>query len=217
MPDQDELETQRVRLKSNGDIVHGSGTNEILVAHYDRTSGRLEFTTRKHSIDFYTQCTSRIGSTNKGTESSNLVIRSVGVKGEPVADLKKIPKRPQMGPHGDAGEETVAWFLEYNLPEAIVRYGIYTDADGRPIKRRVKRLVVETVDLRASHEDKHLEWHNVGEGQEKAPVMNEGYYIEKDSAIIARRATPLTFMPQEVVGGWKPAEDWEETTVGGEA
>lgn len=217
MPDDNELETQRVRLKSNGDIVHGNGTAEILVAHYERSTGRLEFTTRKHSVDFYTQCTSRIGSTNKGTESSNLVIRSVGVKGDPIIDPKKIPKRPPMDQKGDAGEATVRWFLDYNLPEAIIRYKIYTDAEGKPVLKPVRRLVVETVDKRATHEDKQLKWQPIGEGEEKAPVMNEGYYIEHDKAIIAQRATDLTFQPQEVVGGWRPDEEWENVTTGGEA
>jgi len=47
----------------------------------------------------------------------------------------------------------------------------------------------------------------------KAPVTIEGEWIEDKKGIIARRATRLTFTPNEVVGGWQPDDDYESSQI----
>ena len=204
-------DTLKVVLKRSGDLTIKEDGQDTIIAHYEQKSGYLEFTTKENSVRFYNQVTTRLGTVSNGTLPSTNVIRSIGIKGERRPDMANAPKRPRMGPLGDAGEEVVQWYLTYDLPQAIVRYGIYCDDKGQPIKKKVRRVLESTSDLRESHTDDEIDAVKDGPGtKSKAPVKRERELIEKDDGIIARRATALTFVPQEVVGGWQPDDDFEE-------
>ena len=213
MPDEStELTEAQVRLKKTGDLVQRIDGTEVVVAHYDRASGHLEFATKEASVKLYQQVTARIGTVNQGKEPSGLIIRSFGVKGEARSDVAHAPRRPKLGPLGDASEDVVEWYLKYDMPQAIIRYGIFTDKDGNPIRRPVRRVLESTVDARDEAEDDQLPWiKKGGKGtQEKTPVYREQEVVNKPDGIIARRATQLTFAPNEVVGGFSADDDFDD-------
>lgn len=202
-----ELTESKVRLKRDGTLCQMIEGKENKVAHYDRTTGRLEFETKEYATKLYQQVTARIGTVSNGTQQSGLVIRSFGVKGEKPVDTAGIPKRPRFGPLGDATPEVVEWYFEHNLPEAILRYGVYTDAKGKPIRKDVRRVLESTVDRRDQTDDT-LPWTKTGnKTQDKVPVAREHEVITAKNAIIARRATSMTFTPNEVVGGFAVDDD----------
>jgi hypothetical protein len=198
-------DTTKVKLRANGDLTITEEGQATIVAHYDKKTGVLEFASQAFSEKYYHQVTARIGSVAKGTEVSGLSITRIGIMGLKAAVDKDAPEQPNPEdyPLGDADEAVVQWMLDYDLPQAIARYGIFCDAKGKPIKKKVRRIVVTTVDNR-NLDDSDLEPFKQGKSQVKGPVMNEGELIERDSAIIARRATALTFTPSEVVGGFRP-------------
>lgn len=218
-----ELASQRVKLKKNGDLVQENEGVERVVAHYDKESGHLEFATREDSVKLYQQVTAKIGSVNKGTQPSGNIIRSIGLIGEAKPSPSKV-KRPKLGADGDAAYEQVKWYVDNDLPQAIIRYGIYTDAEGKPIRRHARMVMEETTDTRATVEDDDLPWvKKEKKSREKGPVAREVRIIEDKKAIIARRATnmgpegeaPLTFTPAQVVGGFD-VEDFDPADVAAE-
>jgi hypothetical protein len=204
-----ELTAEPVKLRKDGTIVQAQDGKDVVVAHYSRETGHLEFETKEGSVKLYQQVTARIGTVSKGTQPSGLVIRTIGVKGEKRPDLAGIPKRPKMGKLGDCTPEVVEWFFEYNLPEAIIRYGVYLDNKGKPVRKDARRLVKTIVDNREL-EDDQLEWVKQGKNtQAKAPVSEQGELVEAKNAIIARRATHLTFTPKEAVGGFELEDEMD--------
>lgn len=217
MSEQSEAEKAKVILRKNGDLtIIDSEGKDHAVANYNEKTGHLEFASKEESVKYYNQVVARIGTEGKGTEISGRTIRSFGVKGEKRADLKTVPKRPKMGPLGDSAEDIVAWFLAYDLPQAIVRYGLYLDDNGQPVRKKVRRVLENTVDNRELDD---VDLQAVKDGRSstvKAPVNREYGVVEKSDGYIARRATALTFTPSEVVGGWQPDQEFEDAQVGGE-
>lgn len=196
-----ELTADKVELSKNGDLTQTQDGKKVVVAHYEKSSGYLEFATKEASAKLYQQVIARLGTVNKGRDVSTNIVRSFGVKGEKRVDLSAIPKRPKMGPLGDCTNEVVEWYFEHNLPEAIIRYGVYTDQNGKPIKRNVQRKSMETIDQRGL-EDSDIETVKNGKTFSKSPIRQQGYIDQFDNQIIARRSTHMTFTPQEVRGGF---------------
>lgn len=203
-----------LKFRKNGDLTLSEDGSPILIAHYDQKTGHLEFTTKEYSVKYYNQCTACIGTVSEGKEVSGLVIKSIGLKGGPAFKTDKTaPKKPKLGPLGDSAEDIVGWYLEYNLPEAIVRYGLFLDEDGKPVRRTVRRVIENSVDMR-NMEDDDIPWVKDGnKTKTKAPVTREREVIEVKNAYIARRATALTFNPNEVVGGYEPDDDFESVSA----
>lgn len=210
-----ELTAAKVVLRKNGDLVQSIDGADVVVAHFYRTSGHLEFATKEASVKLYQQVIARLGTVNKGMDPSGVMVKSFGVKGDPVPDLAKLPKKPKMGPLGDCTPEVVEWYFEHNLPEAIIRYGVYTDAKGKPVRKNVRRTTVTIADRR-NEDDDSIEWVKKGKTSERAPVREEGEYIEEKNAIIARRSTHMTFTPKEVVGGFELEDDDMTPVEGGD-
>lgn len=196
-----ELTADKVELSKNGDLTQTQDGQKVVIAHFEKNTGYLEFTTREASVKLYQQVIARLGTVNKGKDPSTNVVRSFGVKGEKRVDLKSIPKRPKMGELGDCTKEVVDWYFEHNLPEAIIRYGVYTDENGKPIRRNVERKSMEMIDQR-EFDDSDIENIKTGRTASKAPVRQQGYRDQYDNQIIARRSTHMTFTPQEVRGGF---------------
>lgn len=217
MSDQDvELASVKLVMRKTGDLVLPDGTNDILVAHYDRAKSHLEFETKEYAVKYYGQSVSKIGTKNKGTEQSGLLIKTFGVKGEiATAVAKDAPPRPRMGKLGDCTPELVDWLYEYDLPQFIIRYGVYTDEKGNPVRRPARRLIKTVVDRR-NEDDDELQWVKDGKNtQTKAPVAIEGEWVEERKAIVARRATHLTFTPKEVIGGFDTGEEESQEQMQG--
>ncbi len=217
MSEVSDLDSIKLTLRKNGDLTVTEDGQQVVVAHYEPKTGHLEFMTKEGSARYYNQAVTRIGTVAKGTQVSSMVVRSMGVKGDTPKKIDpKAPKKPKLGRLGDAAEDYVAWMLKYDLPQAIIRYGIYVDENGDPIKKRVRRIVEHSVDNR-NLEDAQIQ--PVREGpntQSKGPVTRENELVDGDGEpqIIARRATALTFTPQEVVGGYQPEDDFEDNNAG---
>ena len=203
-----EAESAKVKLQTNGDLTITEDGVKTILAKYDKKTGVLEFSTKAFAENdkYRNQIISRICTVAKGTEPSGYQITRFTIKGVESTVAADAPEQPNPDNYveGDAHADVVQWFLDYDLPGAIARYGIFTDAKGNPIRKKAKRVVVTTVDNRQL-DDRDLPTYKQGKGEMKAPVANEGEEIIVDNAVIARRATALTFMPNEVVGGFKPA------------
>ena len=226
MSTETELEALSVKLRKTGELTVTDDGKDTVIARYDRASGHLEFETREYSSKFYNQVTARIGSVNRGTQPSGNVIRSITVKGDPKQEATG-GKRPKAGPEGDATPAVVDWYVKNALSEAIVRYGIYTDAAGKPLRKKVNRLVEVTIDDREIRKAPKVPVLEVGQSAEGGLVRREKRLVEVRSAIIARRSTRFEddpdvleglgveklealFLPQEVVGGWNPEDEMED-------
>lgn len=208
-----ELTTEPIRLLKDGLLVQKQDGLDVVIAKYSKDSGRLEFETKEYSVKYYQQVTARIGTVNKGTQPSGNKITSIGIKGEKF-EAPKV-KRPKMGKLGDCTPEVVEWFFKYNEAEAIIRYGVYTDAKGSMVRKDVRRITETTVDQREITDD---EIEKVKEGPKtwtKSPVSRSRELETHKNQIIARRATHMTFTPKEVVGGWDGDDD-DMSETGGE-
>lgn len=201
-----DIESAKVKMRANGDMtIIEDGTTPTVIAHYNKKTEELQFESQAYSQKYYTQVISRIGTVANGTEVSSYHISKITIKGmESKLDKNAPPMpNPEEYPEGDAAKPVVEWLLKYDMKQAIARYGIFLGPDGEPIKKPVRRTVVYTVDKR-NLDDSQIQENRQGKTSTKGPVSLEGELIEHDSAIIARRATALTFAPNEVVGGFRP-------------
>lgn len=199
-------DSTKVRFRKSGDLTIVEDNQPVIVAHYDRKSGHLEYASKDFATRYSNEVTTKIGTVANGTMPSANVVRSVGIKGEDRPTLKNVPKRPRMGELGDAGEVFVAWMLEHDMPQAIVRYGIFCDENGEPIKKKVRRIFENSVDNRNGLRDVPDAIPRKGGSAENGAIFRERYE-EESEGYIARRATALTFTPSEVIGGWQPDDD----------
>lgn len=208
-----------VTFLKNGDLVQEIEDVKTVVAHFDRKSGHLEFTEQPYATKLVKQVTSAIGTTNKGTQSSGLIIASMGVKGMERDQPKgKVPPKPKRDPqYGDQTEALVKWYFKYYPHEAYIRYGVFLDENGEPMVRKVKRKTTEIIDDRNG--EYGLEDQNEGKGARVGPKAWEkgpiGQVVTQEvtEGIIARRATCMTYAPVEVVGGFDGGDE-ENDTVG---
>lgn len=218
------LEAKKVRLRQNGDLFLRADGKDTIVAHFDSKTGNLEFVSKDASTKYYNQVVARLGTVNQGKDVSNLTIRSVTIKGDAPINLKNAPKRPKLGVEGDAAYDFVKWCLDYAPAEFNARYGPYLDDKGNYVRKAAHRIVEYTVDRRNSHEASQLEAVPDGLGPSskvKAFVTREREMLQNERAIIARRGThqgpngesPITFTPQEVIGGWTPDDEYEPQTL----
>lgn len=209
-----------ILLKKNGDLVEVDKdlNTTTVVAHYDRKTGDLEYESASIAKSLQRGIAFAIGTINKGKTQSGLVIKTVGVKGQPRDDLKKAPPKPKRDPNlGDQTEALVKWYFAWAPKEAYVRYGVFMESDGvTPVRRKVKRKYVDFIDDRADGlyglEDKNDgKGEQIGKGKwEKSAVAQVKTNEVLEDQIVARRATCMTFHPNEVVGGFDASDDAEE-------
>lgn len=212
-----ELTTPQVRMKKSGDLIQRIDGAEVIVANYNQATGYLEFTNKEYSEKLYNQVIAKIGTVNKGTTVSGNVVKAIGIKGVSKPDLKNIPKRPKMDPKlGDTTPDVVEWFFEHNPTEAIIRYGVYTDAKGNPRRANCIRKFDELRDNRGM-DDTDIE--KVNDGPKtftKSPVAIVKEMDRFKNQIIARRATCMTFTPEEVEGDFEDEDGMASTDEGGD-
>ena len=203
-----EIAAGKVRMRADGTLVVRNDGKDRSIGHYDGDKGHLLFETKVDSVAYYEQVTARIGTVSKGTAVSGKTIRWMGIKGEGKPPTAAMPKLPRLTPLGDAAEDRVRYYLENDFEQAKVKYGIYVDRDNKPIRRPVRRMMESTVDMRNT-DDKNLPVIGDNKSQTKSPIFQRGEIIEVPDGIIARRATALTYTPNEVVGGFRIGEDGE--------
>jgi hypothetical protein len=219
---ENENATTPVLFKKNGELSIDIEGTKTLIATYDRKAKRLEFESAEYSTKYIRQVTAAIGTVNKGTQSSGLTIDSMGIKGqERDKPVGKVPPKPKRDPNfGDQTPALVEWYFKFYPREAYIRYGVFLDEDGEPMRRTVKRKVTETLDDRDGAYG--ITGQNDGKGAQVGPKRWEGGPIGQvvtqetvEGQIIARRATHMTYAPSEVVGGFEHADendDGNETT-----
>lgn len=204
-----------VTLLKNGDIVQEiEGANQI-VAKFNRTTGHLEFASQHAANKLKGKILSAIGTINKGKDSSGLIVKTMALKGAPRDTPKNVPAKPRRHPMlGDTTPELVEWYFEYYPQEAYIRYGVFLDAKGNPIRKNVRRKLTETIDDRTG--EYGLEEQNEGKGQkvgknkwEKSAIAITVTEENLKNQIIARRATCITFQPNEVIGGFSVGDEEE--------
>ena len=219
----DESDVVTVSFKKNGDLYKVvKGEPDVLIGHYDRKTGHLEFETVQDSVKLIRQVTAAIGSKEKGTLTSGLVINTMSVKGrERDKPTGKVPPKPKRNPNlGDQTPALVEWYFKYYPQEAYIRYGVYLEDDGTPVRRTVRRKITELVDDREGNigimDQNEGKGTRVGKNKwENGPVTQTNEIQQLDDQIIARRATHMTFSPNEVVGGFDSG-DGEESGEGQE-
>jgi hypothetical protein len=220
MPKENITTAEPIALRKNGDLVLQVDGKDEVIAHYDRKTSDLEYATEKISKLHARGCAFAIGTTNKGKSVSGLTIKTFGVKGKPRDDVSKAPPMPKKDPNlGDLTDALVKWYFAWKPQEAYVRYGVYMDADGQPVRRKVRRKWKEFIDDRADglygledrNDGKGIQ---IGKGKfEKSAVAELKSIEEFDDQIIARRPSCMTFHPNEVVGGFDASDDSDEQMV----
>ena len=186
-------------ITEDGTIVRNYKGKKTVLGHYDEETKHLEFATNEASIKYRSQILTAIGTDNEGTQTSGRTVRTMGIKGEKRDEPKgNVPPRPKMDPNlGDATPAFVEWLFKYYPKDAYVRYGVKLDKDGEPVRKSVRRKLVEIVDNRDSDDD-NLEEIKVGsKSWIKGPITQGARVIAEDNAIIASRATHMTFLPNE--------------------
>lgn len=209
-----ETATDAVTFKKNGDLLQEADGAAVKVAHFDRKTGFLEFENGPPSTKLLRQVTAAIGTVEKGMKPSGLVIECIGIKGQEMdKPVGKVPPKPKRDKNfGDQTPKLVEWYFEYYPKEAYIRYGVFLDTEGQPIRRKVKRKTTEIVDDRSG--DLGIESHNGGKGVQVGPKKWQNGPVAQmvnqetmDDQIIARRATHMTYAPSEVVGAFEFTED----------
>lgn len=212
-----ETATDAVSFRSTGDLFQEIEGVPTKVAFFDKTTGHLEFENADPSAKLMRKVTAAIGTVDNGKRPSGLTIKTMGIKGqERDKPTGKVPPKPKRDPlYGDQTPKLVEWYFKYYPREAYLRYGVFLDDKGEPIRRAVKRKTTEIVDDRSG--DIGLEKQNDGKGVqvgpkkwENGPIGQVATMEKSDDQIIARRATHMTYAPNEVVGGF----DWEDEDDG---
>lgn len=209
-----ETATDAVDFRKDGGLFQIIDGQAVKVAHFDRKSGHLEFETAEYSTKLIRKVTAAIGTIDKGLKPSGLQIVSMGVKGQerdkPPGNVPAKPKRDKN--YGDQTPELVEWYFKYYPREAYIRYGVYLDEQGNPIRRSVRRKTTEIIDDRSG--DQGIEKQNENKGAQVGPKKWENGPIQQgvtlvtiSDQIIARRATHMTYAPIEVVGGFEFSDD----------
>lgn len=206
-----EIGSIKVLLKKNGELYYKEDGAEVPVGRYDRTRSHLEFENAEMSVKLYNQCVSKIGTVAKGTMPSGMVIKTFGIKNQASSEVaKNAPPRPKMSKLGDCTPELVKWMFKYDLPQAIIRYGVFVDENGEPIRKRAKRVFTRIEDKR-NFEDDDLEWIKTGKNtQTKAPVSETREFDIFEDVIVARRPTVMTYTPAEVRAAGDSIESGED-------
>ena len=209
-------------LKKNGDLilVDKQADTKTKIAYFNRATGDLEYETGNIAKAHARGCAFAIGTINNGKTISGLVIKTIGVKGEKRDDLSKAPTKPKKDPLlGDQTPDLVKWYFAWSPIEAIRRYQVYLDASGEMVRRKVRRKWTEFIDDRIEGLYQLAEA-NDGKGQQIAKGKWEGGEVAQvrsmevlENQIIAKRATCMTYHPNEVVGGFDASDDSDEQAL----
>ena len=214
-----------VTFLSNGDLVQTIEGADVKKAHYDRETGSLEYETEEAAVRLSRQILSAIGTIDKGTKTSGFVVKSVGIKGRPVDKPgRNIPPKPPFNPqYGEVDPPRVDWYFSHFPQQAYVKYLVFLDEKGEPIRRTVKRRLTELVDDREgkiglAESSEGGKGTRVGpKSWEAGPIVEQHMEETFEDQIIARRPTPwkrgakfVLFSPLEVVGGFSTGDDGEQ-------
>lgn len=180
-------------LLDDGSVIQNHKGRQIVLAKFDTNDGFCEFENLMFDKKFREQVTRAITENTSGDKSNN-VITEYGIKNRP-RDKKKenepeCPKPTRL--LGDKTPGIVSWYFRWRPQAAYVRYGVELDKAGEPIVVHGRRD-----ELRYEEDPKT--------GGVKEMLAS----TEKTDGFLARRATHLTFLQSEVVGGSKDAPSIE--------
>lgn len=180
-------------LLENGDVCQNHKGRQIVLAHFDSNDGFCEFQNAMFDRKFREQVTRAITEDVSGDKTNN-VITEYGIKDRP-RDTVKVNEPACPKPERLLGDKTpsiVQWYFKWRPQAAYVRYGVELDKDGSPIVVHGRR-----------DELRYKENPKTG-GVEEILVTTE-----KEDGFLARRATHITFLANEVVGAVKEAPSIE--------
>jgi hypothetical protein len=202
-----------ITLSESGQLFQNTDGEKVLVATYDAKTGHLEYESLEVSKTLKRGIAFAIGTINKGKSASGLSIKTMSVKGQerdvPSGNIPPRPKKDRM--LGDNTPAIVEYDFRYFPRQAYINYEVFLDSSGEPVRRNVRRLVTRLLDDRDDSQGFSQENRQTGKGRwEKGAVMEEKEFIFKDNQIIARRATHMTFTPNEVVGGFDASDDSDD-------
>ncbi len=210
MPESNEMQTIVVTLRKNGDLTIDDEGEKLVIGHYNRNAGHLEFETKEYSVKLYNQACGAIGSIAKGklgADPSGNLIKSIGIKGIARVDRKNLPPKPKMGPLGDAAKEIFDWYMKHMPEEGKIRYRLYLDNNGDPIRLPCKRVIVSTEEMR-NVDNEDLPWQDLSKKhRERGPVFRVGDEDYAEEGYVAGRETERTFLPSQVIGGFQPDDE----------
>lgn len=216
MPDHNA--TEALSFHKDGGLFQEIDGQTVKVAQFDRKTGHLEFETAEYSTKLIRKVTTAIGTINQGKTPSGLRIATMGVKGQPRDTPQgKVPAKPKRdNAYGDQTPALVEWYFKYYPREAYIRYGVFLDENGEPVRRKVKRKTTEVVDDRSGEhglmDRNDRKGAQVGpKAWENGPIGQQVTLEALDDQIIARRATHMTYAPGEVVGGFEYSDDGDES------
>lgn len=218
MPEQESAVSESpVQFLKSGELIQEREGKPVVVAHYDRKSGHLEFETKDDHQKLIRQCSAAIGTVNKGRQSSGLAINSISVKGDPVdAPVGKIPPKPKAGTLGTKDPRLVKWLFQYYPHRAYRMYRVFLDADGEPRTAKCRRRVKELLDDRNDEYGFGNEQREVGSPAGKNRHFEKGVVAEVitqddivEDGIVAEIPTCMTYTPNEVIGGFETEETGE--------
>lgn len=220
----DTLSADPIKFLKNGDLCTEINGEKTVIAHYDRKTGDLEYASVAVSKEHARGIAFAVGTVNQGKSASGLVIKTMGIKGQPRDNPKNVPPRPKRD--ANLGDQTPAyqkWLLDFYPKQFAIQYQCFLDAEGNFIRRKVKRRFEEFIDDRPDgayglEEKNDGKGSQVGKGKwEKSAVAIVKAEEVLEGQIIARRGTPLTYTPNEVVGGFDATDDFDaEAPQGGE-
>lgn len=181
-------------LLDNGDVVNNYKGTATVLANYEIREGHLEFASSYLDKKYRAQVVRAITENTEGHLNQNK-IASYGIKGRPRDEVKpNLPPRPKMDKNmGDKTPAVVEWYFKYKPQEAYARYGVVLGEDGVPVRGDFRR--VET---------------SIEVKEATGQVGQYERVTEKKDAILAERATHMTFTARERVGAEGEAEEGDE-------
>lgn len=178
---------QSYELQDDGKVILNLKHGKVQqIAVFDFEDGNLEFENATIDKLHRSKVVLAIGEdAETGIQTGNK-IKSFSIKGrERDVQKKNEPVKPfGTKQFGDKTKAVVEWYFKWRPQEAYARYGVVLDDQGNPVIVHGKRK--EQV---------------IRENPATGLVELETFFVEKEDGMLATRATHMTFLKDEVVGG----------------
>jgi len=183
-----------IELLDDGDVVFNNKRGRpTKIGTFDNDTGHLEFESEEKD-KMHRELTIRyIQFEQDGQTPTNMQIKSFGIKGRARdVEADNIPPMPKSKDGlGDKSPKVVEWFFKWKPQEAYARYGVRLDKSGNPILAKVKRFVKTWGEVYVDDKGRPLQEPTQGE------IVTDA---SREEGMIARRATHMTYLIEEVVG-----------------
>lgn len=189
----DETKVPQFQLRDNGEIHFNKKGQSTLLAKFNAETGLLTFESFAIDQTYRTQVLRAITEDWVTGEQTGNVVKGYAIAGRPRDRLMKgEPPQPRKDPaYGDKTPAFVRWLFRWRPQAAYARFGVLLDSNGEPRTAHCRRI---ERGLLTAPTGKPVE---IGADGKDALAVN---VIEEENAILAMRATCMTFTTKEVVG-----------------